>query len=157
MTLADVFSPTAGKKFDDLMKLCMGANIEMHYKNMMQNMNMEQIQAFPLAAMTAQHTNVTVDQSIDICKCYEWAKGQALPKEAKEMLNAMSGVTPYEMAVVMAKAKGGLDLAACLAVPMGDILQPPREYDGEKANLQRKLANNMFAIMSTHFNDKVGL
>ena len=106
--------------------------------------------------MTAQHTNVTVDQSIDICKCYEWAKGQALPQEAKQFLMGMSGKSPYEMDIVIAKMKG-VDLAAVYAKPMGDIIAPPQSYDTEEEKMKRKMASNMFAIMTTHFNDKAGL
>jgi hypothetical protein len=38
MTLTDVFSSTAGKKLEDLMKIGMSANIDLTYKNMLNNM-----------------------------------------------------------------------------------------------------------------------
>jgi hypothetical protein len=73
------------------------------------------------------------------------------------MLAMMSGKTPFEMASMMAKSKGDVDLQACLAVPMGDCAMPPRSYDGDETKAARKMANQMFEMMSTHFNDKAGL
>jgi hypothetical protein len=56
------------------------------------------------------------------------------------MLAMMSNKTPFEMFSMMA-SENGVDLAACLTKPYGEILMPTRDYDSDNKKMRRNMLN----------------